>query len=216
VIRFGSLSKNAAIYLAHLNPVTRSHAEIISRLNKEYQVYLFPVRFLKRGREVNTRSFPFSFEARKFMVEELFGESVKVLSEYTFQSPFLRYLPPLLSPYGWKMRNDILKSIVENEFFSYTGDRAECVMLRIYGLKPVLNMRLEISGTFVRDLLYREATHSGRRGECVNGSWHSKVPQQIVEIIYKYWGTVKEFADTDDRTLRLFGMKFPQDGLVTS
>lgn len=210
------MSKIAAIYLAHLNPVTKSHANIISRLSKEYQVYLFPVRFLKKGREVNTRSLPFSFEARKSMVQELFGESVKVLSRYTFCSPFLRYLPPLISPYSWMMRNDILESMVENKFFSYTGDRAESLMLRIYGLKPILNRRLEISATSVRDLLYREANNNLKAGDRVMDSWHNEVPPQIVEIIYKNWGRIKQFANADDRTLRIFGMKIPHEGLVTS
>lgn len=112
------MSKNAAIYLAHLNPVTKSHFDIVSRLSKDYQVYLYPVRFVNKRRELNTRSFPFTFGTRKSMVEELFGDSVKIVSAYTFHAPFLRYLPPLISPYSWAMRKDILKNIVENEFFS--------------------------------------------------------------------------------------------------
>ena len=97
------------------------------------------------------------------MVEELFGDSVKIVSAYTFRAPFLRYLPPLLSPSSWTMRKEILESIVENEFFSYTGDRAESWMLKIYGLRPMLGKRLEISGTFVRELLYRDARNHQER-----------------------------------------------------
>jgi hypothetical protein len=204
------LSKNAAIYLAHLNPVTSSHSNIISRLSKDYQVYLFPVRFVNKRQELNTRSFPFSFETRKSMVEELFGDSVKIVSSYTFRAPFLRYLPPLISPYSWTMRKEILESIVENEFFSYTGDRAEFWMLKIYGLRPMLGKRLEISGTSVRDLLYRDA-RKNNGGE----PWHNYVPPQVVEIIYKNWATVEQFSQADDRTVRLFGMKFPHEGLLS-
>lgn len=210
------MSKNAAIYLAHLNPVTKSHSKIISRLSKDYQVYLFPVRFVNKRRELNTRSFPFSFETRKSMVEELFGDSVKIVSAYTFRAPFLRYLPPLISPYSWSMRNEILESIVENEFFSYTGDRAESWMLKIYGLRPMLGKRLEISGTFVRDLLYRDVRSHLKRESNWRGPWHNYVPPQVVEIIYKNWARVEQFADTADRTVRLFGMKFPQEGLLSS
>jgi hypothetical protein len=208
------LSKNAAIYLAHLNPVTKSHSNIISRLCKDYQVYLFPVRFVNKSRELNTRSFPFSFETRKSMVEELFGDSVKICSAYTFRAPFLRYLPPLISPYSWTMRKEILQSIVGNEFFSYTGDRAESWMLKIYGLRPLLGKRLGISGTFVRDLLYRDAS-SNLKGSEVRGRWHDYVPPQVVEIIYKNWARVEQYANADDMTVRLFGMKFPQEGLLS-
>ena len=209
------MSKNAAIYLAHLNPVTKSHSNIISRLTKDYQVYLFPVKFVNKSRELNTRSFPFSFETRKSMVEELFGDSVKIVSAYTFRAPFLRYLPPLISPYSWTMRKDILESVVENEFFSYTGDRAESWMLKIYGLKPRLGKRLEISGTLVRDLLYRDAGSQPGRESNGREPWHNYVPPQVVEIIYKNWAAVEQFADADDRTVRLFGMKFPQEGLLS-
>lgn len=169
---------------------------------------------MNKRRELNTRSFPFSFETRKSMVEELFGDSVKIVSAYTFRAPFLRYLPPLISPYSWSMRNEILESIVENGFFSYTGDRAESWMLKIYGLRPMLGKRLEISGTFVRDLLYRDARSYPKRES--NWRWHNYVPPQVVEIIYKNWARVEQFADTDDRTVRLFGMKFPQEGLLSS
>jgi hypothetical protein len=209
------LSKNAAIYLAHLNPVTKSHSNIISRLTKDYQVYLFPVKFVNKSRELNTRSFPFSFETRKSMVEELFGDSVKIVSAYTFRAPFLRYLPPLISPYSWTMRKDILESVVENEFFSYTGDRAESWMLKIYGLKPRLGKRLEISGTLVRDLLYRNASSHPKWEGNKREPWHDYVPPQVVEIIYKNWAAVEQFADGDDRTVRLFGMKFPQEGVLS-
>jgi hypothetical protein len=209
------LAKNAAIYLAHLNPVTKSHSDIISRLSKDYQVYLFPVRFVNKRRELNTRSFPFSFETRKSMVEELFGDSVKIVSAYTFRAPFLRYLPPLLSPSSWTMRKEILESIVENEFFSYTGDRAESWMLKIYGLRPMLGKRLEISGTFVRELLYRDAGSQPGRESNGREPWHNFVPPQVVEIIHKNWATVEQFADAGDMTVRLFGMKFPQEGLLS-
>ena len=210
------MSKNAAIYLAHLNPLTKSHFDIVSRLSKDYQVYLYPVRFVNKRRELNTRSFPFTFETRKSMVEELFGDSVKIVSAYTFHAPFLRYLPPLISPYSWAMRKDILKNIVENEFFSYTGDKAESWMLKIYGLRPKLGKRLEISGTSVRDLIYQDASGRVRNERHGREPWHDYVPPQVVEIIYKNWATVKQFADADDRTVRLFGMKFPQEGVLLS
>ncbi len=81
----------AAIYLVHLNPMTNAHKSIISTLKKDHRVYIFPVRFIKDGCEVTTRSFPFSYELRKQMVESVFGGSVKVLSDYTFYAPYVKY-----------------------------------------------------------------------------------------------------------------------------
>ena len=54
-----------AFYLAHLNPVTNAHAEIIKDLLKEDEVVVMPVRFLVGDKEINSKSFPFSFEIRK-------------------------------------------------------------------------------------------------------------------------------------------------------
>jgi hypothetical protein len=83
-------SRTVALFLAHLNPVTRTHVRIISHLESMYHtVYVFPVRFLERGREIS---------------------SVAVLPNYTFYAPFIRYLPPLISPYSWSLRNDIVSS----------------------------------------------------------------------------------------------------------
>ena len=51
------------IYLAHLNPVTNAHVEIINDLLMEKdQIVVMPVRFLKQDQEINSKSFPFNFE----------------------------------------------------------------------------------------------------------------------------------------------------------
>src|SRR5215204_1225033 len=88
-----STTAAAAIYLVHLNPMTNAHKSIISRLKKDYRVYIFPVRFIKDGREVNTKSLPFSYQLRKQMVESVFGDSVAVLPDYTFYAPYSKYMP---------------------------------------------------------------------------------------------------------------------------
>ena len=41
-----------AIYLAHLNPVTNAHSEIIKDLTKEDEVVVMPVRFLIDNNEI--------------------------------------------------------------------------------------------------------------------------------------------------------------------
>ena len=65
-----------AIYLAHLKPVTNAHAEIIRDLSNKDKVVVMPVRFLIGEQEVNSKSFPFSFEIRKEMLESVFGLSL--------------------------------------------------------------------------------------------------------------------------------------------
>ena len=90
-----------AIYLAHLNPVTNAHTEIIRDLAKEDKVVVMPVRFLAGDVEINSKSFPFTFDVRKEMLESIFGNSITVSSNYTFHAPFKKYFPPLVSKGSW-------------------------------------------------------------------------------------------------------------------
>jgi nicotinic acid mononucleotide adenylyltransferase len=196
----------AAIYLAHLNPMTSAHASIISNLMQDYNVYVFPVRFINDGREINTKSFPFSFELRKSMVESVFGDSVSVFPEYTFYAPFIKYMPPLLSSRSWELRNQIKAQIREEKFVSYTGDKAERLMLNAYRLKPLRADRLEISASSVKDAIYRQAIEGG------DEEWRSKVPEQVADIIIRNWGVVDKFSRMQDSTMRVMGMKFPREG----
>ncbi|HXV46631.1 MAG TPA: hypothetical protein VD736_08160 [Nitrososphaera sp.] len=196
----------AAIYLAHLNPMTKAHESIISALKKDYRVYVFPVRFVKDGREINAKSFPFSYELRKSMVESVFGDSVSVFPDYAFHAPFVKYMPPLLSTRSWELRNQIISRIKEGKFVSYTGDKAERLMLKVYRLNPLKADRLEISASSVKEELYRQALEGGDEG------WRDKVPEQVVDIIKKNWEIVNKFARVEDSTTRVMGMKFPKEG----
>jgi hypothetical protein len=197
---------SVAIYLAHLNPLTLAHESIISTLKINYQVYVFPVRFVKDDLEINTKSFPFSYAQRKSMVESVFGSSVSVFPDYTFYAPYAKYLPPLLSPRSWELRKNILTRVQEKKFVSYTGDRAERLMLKAYRLKPLKAERLEISASSVKNELYRQAVEGG------DGTWDAKVSEQVVGIIKKNWDTVDKFARLVDSTTKVMGMKFPKDG----
>ncbi len=197
----------AAIYLAHLNPVTKAHEEIIIRLLGDYKVYVFPVRFMQGGKEVNTKSFPFSYEVRKQMAESVFGDRVKVLPDYTFFAPFAKYMPPLLSSKSWELRNQIVSHIEESSYVSYTGDKAERLMLKIYKLNPIKADRLDISASSVKEMLYAEAL--GQKGQ---DGWRSMVPEPVAGIIEANWDTVEKFAKSEDATARVMGMKFPKQG----
>jgi hypothetical protein len=193
-----------SIYLAHLNPVTIAHVEIIEELKKESQVKVMPVIFLKNGIEINSRSFPFCFEIRKQMLESVFGKSIEVSKNYTFQAPFCRYLPPLLSPKSWMLRKQILEGITE-DYFTYTGDKAEGIMLKIYRLKPKIGRRKKTSAASVKNKLYDEV-----KGK--NTGWQEDVPSQVAEIIKQHWSTIEKYANSDDETIRVAGMKFPKNG----
>jgi hypothetical protein len=203
--------EEAALYLAHLNPLTKAHEQIISMLGRDRRVYVFPVRFMKDGCEVNTKSFPFSFEQRREMVESVFGDSVRVLPDYTFYAPFSKYLPPLLSPKSWALRNQIVSHVVEKRFVSYTGDRAERLMLRLYRLHPLKADRLAISASSVKEMLYAEALQGTKGG--AKDAWREMVPAPVVRVIEKNWAVVERFARMDkDATSRVMGMKFPMEG----
>ena len=194
-----------ALYLAHLNPVTNAHVEIIKELKKKADVVkVMPVIFKDDEREINSKSFPFNFEIRKKMLESIFGNSIKITEDYTFLSPFKKYLPPLVRRKSWKLRKQILEG-VEDDYFSYTGDKAEGYMLKMYRLKPKLGERKALSATSVKEKLYNAALEK-------NSTWKKDVPTEIVKIIEEEWKTVEKFANQEDQTTRIVGMKFPKEG----
>ena len=194
-----------ALYLAHLNPVTKAHVEIINDLKKEADIVkVMPVVFKYDDREVNSKSFPFNFESRKKMIESVFGDSIKITDDYAFYAPFKKYLPPLIRRKSWKLRKQILNG-VNGDYFSYTGDKAEGYMLKIYRLKPKIGERKSLSATSVKEKLY-DAALGGK------DSWKEDVPESVAKVIEDEWETVEKFANTEDQTTRVVGMKFPKEG----
>lgn len=213
-----SKKSTIAIFLAHLNPLTLSHEKIIQSLLNDYTVYVFPVRFLKNNEEVTTRSFPFSFEIRKQMILESFGydENIFVLEDYAFVSPYIKYFPPFFSPPFQKLRKNIISNLRGSDFIAYTGDRAERVLLKIFGFNPIQANRQMISSTDVKNLLYRSAlsykTLSG--SNYLDLEWNNFVSPKVGEIIKKNWNIVEHFSNSGDNTIRVCGMKFPKDGFI--
>ena len=194
-----------ALYLAHLNPVTNAHVEIIKELKKEADIVkVMPVIFKYDNREVNSKSFPFNFETRKKMLESIFGDSIKITDDYAFLAPFKKYLPPLVRRKSWKLRKQILNG-VEGDYFSYTGDKAEGYMLKLYRLKPKIGERKSLSAASVKEKLYDSVLEK-------ESNWKEDVPKQIVTIIEEEWKTVEKFANQEDQTTRIVGMKFPKEG----
>jgi len=194
-----------ALYLAHLNPVTNAHVEIISELKKEADIVkVMPVVFKDDDREINSKSFPFNFETRKKMLMSVFGDSIQITDDYAFFAPFKKYLPPLIRSRSWKLKKQILRG-VEGDFFSYTGDKAEGYMLRMYRLKPKLGERKSLSASSVKEKLFDAALGK-------ETTWKEDVPESIVKIIEEEWKTVEKFANMEDRTTRVVGMKFPKEG----
>jgi hypothetical protein len=184
--------------------MTNAHVEIIEEQKKENKVVVMPVRFLNGEKEINSKSFPFSFETRKKMIESIFGDSVTVSSNYTFFAPFKKYFPPLISPKSWSLRKQILQEI-EDDYFTYTGDKAEGLMLKLYRLNPKVGARKSISATSVKNEMYA-ATQGDK------SSWEKFVPSSVAKIINENWETVKKFASKEDMTKRIAGMKFPKEG----
>jgi nicotinamide mononucleotide adenylyltransferase len=194
-----------ALYLAHLNPVTNAHIEIIRELKeKSDTVKVMPVVFRLGDREINSKSFPFNFETRKRMLESVFKDSITITDDYAFFAPFKRYFPPLLAPKSWELRKQVLKG-VEGDFFSYTGDKAEGLMLKIYRLKPQVGERKALSAASVKEKMYEAALGK-------DTDWKTYVTESIAEVIEEEWETVSKFAKSEDRTTRVAGMKFPKEG----
>jgi hypothetical protein len=184
--------------------MTKAHVEIIEEQKKENKVVIMPVRFLKGEKEINSKSFPFNFEIRKKMIESVFSDSVIVSSNYTFFAPFKKYFPPLISPRSWSLRKQILQGI-EDDYFTYTGDKAEGIMLKLYRLNPKVGTRKSISATSVKNEMYA-ATQDAKT------TWKKFIPHSVAKIIDENWEIVKKFASAEDMTVRLAGMKFPKEG----
>jgi nicotinamide mononucleotide adenylyltransferase len=212
------MARQAAIYLGHLNPLTTAHENIISFLLRDCEnVYIFPVRFLKDNTEINTKSFPFPYNVRKAMIEAVFSNNdrVIVLPDYAFFSPFIKYIPPLISPYSWVLRRKILKSVKEETFVSYSGDKIERIVLSIYGLHPIGEKRLSFSSSSVKEMLYAQAQESSKERltqEIL--AWQDKVPKKVVDIIKDNWYIIQKFAKSPDLTIRTMGTKFPKNGFL--
>ena len=194
-----------ALYLAHLNPVTNAHIEIIKELKKDADIVkVMPVIFRSDEKEVNSKSFPFNFETRKKMLESIFGDSIKITDDYAFLAPFKKYLPPLVRRKSWKLRKQILNG-VEGDYFSYTGDKAEGYMLKMYRLKPKIGERKSLSAASVKEKLYDAVLEK-------NSNWKEDVPKEIVKIIEDEWETIEKYSSGEDMTTRVVGMKFPKEG----
>ena len=193
-----------AIYLAHLNPLTNSHVEIIEELLQENNVVVMPVRFLIEEKEINSKSFPFNFETRKKMLESVFDKHITISSNYSFIAPFRKYFPPLISRKSWQLKKQILSGI-EDDYFTYTGDRAEGLMLKLYRLKPKIGTRKSISATSVKNEMYDSISNN-------SADWEKLIPDTVVKIIRDNWDVVKKFASEEDMTMKIAGMKFPKEG----
>ena len=163
-----------------------------------------PVIFKLGNKEVTSKSFPFNFEVRKNMIESVFGDSVLITDDYTFDAPFKKYLPPLLSLKSWKLRKKILNG-VKGKYYSYTGDKAEGYMLKLYRLKPKVGERKSLSATSVKEKLYDAVL--GKKSD-----WKEDVPKEVGKIIEENWDTVEKFSKLEDNTKRVLGMKFPLEG----
>ena len=78
-------------------------------------------------------------------------------------------------------------------------------MLKLYRLNPKVGTRKLISATSVKNEMYA-ASQGGK------SSWEKFVPLDVAKIINENWETVKKFAATEDKTVRIAGMKFPKEG----
>ena len=105
---------------------------------------------------------------------------------------------------SWELRKQILRG-VEGDYFSYTGDKAEGYMLKMYRLKPKLGERKSLSASSVKEKLFAAALGK-------ESTWKEDVSESIAKIIEEEWKTIEKFANEEDKTRRVVGMKFPKEG----
>jgi len=94
---------------------------------------------------------------------------------------------------------------IENDYFTYTGDKAEGLMLKLYRLNPKVGTRKLVSATNVKNEMY--ANSEGK-----NSEWEKFVPVNVAKIIIENWQIIEKFASAEDMTKRIAGMKFPKEG----
>jgi hypothetical protein len=102
---------------------------------------------------------------------------------------------------------------------SYTGDRLERIALKFYRLKPVTASRLQISASYIRELMYTQATEGKMRmprteTQKDKHKLSEYVPSEVLQIIEDNWTVVRKFASYQDKTLKFMGMKFPSQGFL--
>lgn len=138
------------------------------------------------------------------MIQAVFGDSVWITEDYTFNAPFKKYLPPLFSLKSWKLRKKILTG-VKGDYFSYTGDKAEGYMLKLYRLKPKVGERKSLSAASVKEKMYDNVL--GKESD-----WKADVPESVGKIIEENWDVIEKYSKLEDKTRRVLGMKFPIEG----
>ncbi|MGC2571857.1 MAG: hypothetical protein WA364_10140 [Candidatus Nitrosopolaris sp.] len=155
------------------------------------------------------------------MIESVFGNnnSITVSPDYSLISPFVKYLPPLISPFSWVLRNQILQNVREERFITYTGDVAERITLSVFRLNPIKAQRFPGSASTVKNMLYQQAFNEfskGSRDVRVHAvqNWRDKVPNGVADLIERHWDIVEKFAGSSDNTLRVMGMKIPKEGFI--
>lgn len=62
-----------------------------------------------------------------------------------------------------------------------------------------------MSATSVKEKMYDAALEK-------ESTWKDDVPKEIVKIIEEEWKIVEKFANQEDQTTRIIGMKFPKEG----
>ena len=131
----------------------------------------------------------------------------------------IQYFPPFVSPAFKRLKNKIILNIQENSFITYTGDRAERVLLSLFGFNPVKANRQVVSSTNVKNLLYKsvlstENLNPNEGSKSNDLKWHEYVSPKVGQVIEDNWETIKNFSITKDETIRVMGMKFPKNGFI--
>ncbi len=94
---------------------------------------------------------------------------------------------------------------VKGDYYSYTGDKAEGYMLKLYRLKPRVGERRSLSAASVKEKMYDYV-------EDKKSDWKEDVPEGVRKIIEDNWEVIEKYSKLEDKTRRVLGMKFPIEG----
>ena len=89
-------------------------------------------------------------------------------------------------------------------------------MLKLFGFNPILANRQVISSTNVKNLLYKSALSFKMLSNFnnIDLEWNNYVSPNVSNIIRNNWNVIEHFSNSEDKTIRVFGMKFPKDGFI--
>ena len=104
-----------------------------------------------------------------------------------------------------KIKKNIISGIKESKFITYTGDRAERLLLKLFGFNPIqATDRLFLLRML--KTLYKSASSFKcyRSNNNMDLEWNSYVSPNVSNIIKNNWNVIEHFSNSADKTIHMY------------